>query len=76
MANLTISLDDDLLRKARIRTLAQGTSVNVVLREYLKICAGVRLVREERIKDLLDLSAAAPSRRGSRSWIREELYEQ
>jgi plasmid stability protein len=35
MANLTITVDDDLLRRARARAVEQGTSVNAVLREEL-----------------------------------------
>ena len=35
MANLTITIEDDLLKKARIRALEQGTSVNALLRDYL-----------------------------------------
>jgi hypothetical protein len=75
MANLTITVDDDLLRKARIRALEQGTSVNALLREYLEAYAGVRLIREERLKDLIRLSQTASSRRGGRSWTRDELHE-
>lgn len=40
MANLTISIDDDLLERARIRALETGTSVNALLREYLEGFAG------------------------------------
>ena len=75
MANLTITVDDDLLRKARIRALEQGTSVNALLRDYLEVYAGVRLIREERLKDLIRLSQSASSRRGGRSWTRDELHE-
>ena len=32
MANLTISIGDDALKKARLRAVAEGTSVNAVLR--------------------------------------------
>ena len=35
MANLTITIDDELLRRARLRALEQGTSVNALLRDYL-----------------------------------------
>lgn len=35
MAKLTIALEDELLRRARIRALEQGTSVNVLVRDYL-----------------------------------------
>ena len=40
MANLTLAIDEDVLRRARIRALEQGTSVNALLREYLDAYAG------------------------------------
>lgn len=35
MSNLTISLDDHLIKAARIRALQQGTSVSAKVREFL-----------------------------------------
>lgn len=35
MARLTLVIDDDLLHRARTRALAQGTTVNTVVRETL-----------------------------------------
>lgn len=35
MAKLTLVIDDDLLHRARLRALAQGTSVNALVREML-----------------------------------------
>lgn len=35
MTNLTITLDPEVLRKARLRTLKEDTSVNTILRLYL-----------------------------------------
>jgi len=35
MARLTLVIDDDLLQRARERALAQGTTVNAVVREML-----------------------------------------
>ncbi len=40
MANLTIVVDDRLLKQARMRALEDGTSVNAVLRTYLERYAG------------------------------------
>ena len=40
MANLTLMIDDDLLRRARIRALERGTSVNALVRDYLRRFAG------------------------------------
>jgi len=76
MANLTITIDDRLLKQARMRALEDGTSVNAVLRTYLERYAGVgdggealsgfaRLARQ---------STASSGPRG-RSWTRDELHE-
>ena len=35
MANLTLAIDEDLLRRARVRAADQDTSVNAVVRELL-----------------------------------------
>ncbi len=75
MANLTITIDDEVLKKARIRALERGTSVNAVLRAYLESYAGVRKVREAALDDLLQLSRSAKSRRGKQRWTRDELHE-
>jgi len=40
MANLTISLDESIVRKARIRAIHEGTSVSAKVREFLAQYAG------------------------------------
>ena len=35
MANLTLAIDDDLLRAARIKAVQEGTSVNEICREAI-----------------------------------------
>lgn len=35
MSNLTLSVDEDLIRRARIRAIQQGTSVSAKVREFL-----------------------------------------
>jgi len=75
MANLTITIDDALLRRARLRALEQGTSVNALLREYLLAYAGSAQLQERALADLLALSSAATSRRGAATWTRDELHE-
>ncbi|MBI3328033.1 MAG: hypothetical protein HYZ81_15200 [Nitrospinae bacterium] len=75
MANLTISVDDDVLKQARLKAIAQGTSVNAVLREYLEVYAGVKTKREKAVKDLLQLAERVTSGRGGHRWTRDELHE-
>ncbi len=75
MANLTLAVDDQLLLRARLRALEQGTSVNALLREYLEAFAGARKARRQAVSELLDMSTRAESRRGDRRWTRDELHD-
>jgi plasmid stability protein len=75
MANLTITLDDDLLRRARVRAAQEGTSVNAVLREHLETWAGEATRRGEAVASLLRLSQRARSGRGKKRWTRDDLHE-
>ena len=40
--NVTLSIDDEVLREARRRAEAMGTSVNQLVRDYLEAFAGRR----------------------------------
>jgi plasmid stability protein len=75
MANLTITVDEETVKRARIRALEEGTSVNALLRDYLEEYAGVRRERMEAWRKIQDL--AERSGMGSRSRglpTREEIY--
>jgi hypothetical protein len=76
MANLTISLEDDVIRRARLRAVELGTSVNAVVAEYLERYAGPDPAKEA-ISAFLELadSVAAGSGEGGRNWTREDLYD-
>jgi len=76
VANLTLTIDDEVLRSARIRALEQGTSVNAVVREYLRDYVGRpdALDALERIFEIADRSGASSGPEG-RTWTREELYD-
>lgn len=75
MANLTISIDDELLRQARIRAVQEGTSVNQVLREHLERYALQRARYEELTTRLLQHAAASKAARGGRRWSRDDLHD-
>lgn len=75
MANLTISIEEDVVRRARIRALEQGTSVNAVLRQMLEAYAGGRNEQAMAAADLVAMSNASASRRGAESWKRDDLHE-
>ena len=73
--NLTIAVDNDILKRARIRAIMEDTSVNAVLREFLVSYAGATERRREALDHLLALSEAATSARGGATWTRDELHE-
>jgi hypothetical protein len=75
MANLTISVNDDSLKKARIRALQEGTSVNALLQEYLDSYSGVRRAQQDAVDRVLMASRKSKSRRGQLNWSRDELHE-
>ena len=76
MANLTLSIDDDVLKRARLRALEQDTTVNALVRVYLERFA-LDGGQDEAIAGLLALAERTRSGSGpaGRSWTRDELYE-
>ncbi|MCK8603291.1 hypothetical protein [Desulfoferrobacter suflitae] len=75
MSNLTITVDSQTLKKARLRAIEQGTSVNSVLRDFLEAYAGLRSERTKALQELIALSRNSDSRRGGRVWCRNDLHQ-
>jgi hypothetical protein len=76
MANLTLSIDDELLKRARIRALEQDTSVNSLVRGYLEDLAAGSSPQSGMAAFLaLAESIHASSGPSGRRWTRDELYE-
>lgn len=75
MGNLTLTIDDELLKRARMRALERNTSVNALVREYLQGLAGENPA-DEGIRAFLDIAqrGGASSGAGGRSWTRDELH--
>jgi hypothetical protein len=76
MANLTLSIDDELLKRARIRALERDTSVNSLVRRYLEELASDGSTPSG-IAGFLALTESihAGSGPSGRQWTRDELYE-
>jgi hypothetical protein len=76
MTNLTLTIDAELLKRARMRALEQDTSVNALVRGYLEDLAGQGEAPDP-MKALLELAQRSDAGSGpaGRTWTREELYE-
>ena len=72
--NLTLSIDERLVRRARRRAEAMGKSLNQLVREYLERLSG----NDDAERDVEELRRLSTESRGrSRSWRfnRDQLHE-
>jgi len=76
VANLTITVDESVLRRARIRALEHGTSVNAILRDYLERYAGAAPASQA-MAEFLDIAARSTASSGpeGRTWTRDDLHD-
>ena len=72
--NLTISVDDEVLERARELARRRGISLQELIREQLRLLAGRRSGAEV-AEELLDMMEARGGRSGGRRLHREEAYE-
>lgn len=75
MANLTLSIDDDLLRRARVKALEEGTSVNALVREQIEayVANSGPVAALDAILEQARRSTASSGPEG-RTWKREDAY--
>jgi plasmid stability protein len=88
MSNLTLSVDEELIKQARMRAIEQGTSLSAKVREFLRDyvnesqegLAKQRAQATARLMAAMDAATAppgaspTPAPRGRRRTLREELY--
>lgn len=75
MANLTLSLDEDLLAEARRVASRNGTTVNAIVRDHLANLASREARLERARRRLAELAARSTATIGPRDWTRDELYD-
>lgn len=72
--NITLSVDESVLRTVRVYAAQRGSSVNALVREFL---AGIA-TREDRVsrarERIRELSGESNARVGSRNWTRDDLH--
>ncbi len=75
MTNLTLSIDEEVLEKARRRALERGTSVNDLVRRYLEEVSGLEENHRQALAELDELWDRSGAEVGEITWEREELHE-
>jgi hypothetical protein len=72
--NLTLSVDDEIVHLARKRAEALGTSVNQLVRDYLKQVAG-KSDDEALAEEFVKLSLEAKGNSNGWKFNRDEIHE-
>ena len=75
MANLTIAIEGDVLQEARLRAVEQGTSVNAVVREFLREYTGKASPQAEAARRLIELAHESGAEVGSIAWTRDGIHD-
>ena len=71
--NPTITVEDEILKRARMRALEESTSVNALLRKYPESYAGTTRGRRRALESLHHLSRTTRAGRGAAGWTRDQL---
>jgi hypothetical protein len=75
MTNVTLSIDEKVLRQARILALQEGTSLNAVIREFLKDYIGDKKHYQQVTRRILQQAEQSQYNSGGLKWTREALHE-
>ena len=76
MPNITLSVDDEIIKKVRKIAIEKNTTLTAMVRDYLTSVA-IRDAQEknEAIKKLQKSFKTLSRNMGRRKWTREALYE-
>ena len=72
--NLTLSIDEDLLQKARVLAAMRKTSVNDMIRKFLSKSVDAEMTQDAVTAKLLELADNSKGRMGDYRPSREDTY--
>lgn len=75
MANITLKIDEELLKKARRLALQRKTSINAVVRKGIEDFVSGDLSRQASLKGLEAFFRQTKARVGAKTWTRDDLHE-
>ena len=83
MKNITLAVEDEVLKDARIYAAEHETTVNKLVREYLAKLGSEKNSSAERDaraaearRELVELSRKSPGRLGDWKWNRDDIYSE
>lgn len=73
--NITLAVEEDVLERAKIFAAHRRTTVNRLVRDYLRSLVGQTGEVDEARARLLELAREKRGDMGERPWRREDLYD-
>jgi len=73
--NITLTVEEAVLKKVRIFAAEKRTSVNALVREYLDSIVAKDRATDEARESLLNLAREKAGDMGTQKWDREKLYD-
>lgn len=75
MTNVTLSIEEDDLRQAHTKALQEGTSLNNVIRGFVKSYIGQTKHYQQVTDRILQHAEVSAFEFGKKTWRRDHLYE-
>ena len=75
MANVTLKIDDDLLKKARQIATERKISINAIIREKIEEFVSQDSRKEISLMGLESFYDRCKAKIGTKTWARDELHE-
>ena len=75
MANITLKIDDDLLKKARQLASQKNTSINAIFNKTIQEFVRRNLNRDATLRSLDSFYKKCKAIVGKKDWTRDELHE-
>jgi hypothetical protein len=73
--NLTLTIEEELLRQARKLAIDRNTSVNQLVRDYLERLVKESDQREAALADIQEMFRSMRVQVGRGTWTRQDLHE-
>lgn len=75
MTNLTISIDEAVVRQARVRAIQEGTSVSAKVRDFLTAYAQGEQGRQQAALAFVQAARASAANREGARWSRADAHD-
>ena len=75
MTNVTLSIDEEDLRQARVLALQQGSSLNAIIRQFVKNYIGDSKRYQHVTNRIIQQADDSQYYSEGKKWTRDELYE-